>query len=91
MNPILDFENATDHETAVKAMQRAINNGTVWHMQGSMGRAAMDMIRAGDCVLGTKAHRDYWGNIVPSRFDVKPGTVGSLEYQKKVCREREEF
>lgn len=63
-----------------QAMQGLIDNGSVWHLEGSMGRAAMAMIDAGRCVLGEEGHFDYWGNYVPSRTEVKPGTKGSVEY-----------
>ena len=60
-----------------QAMQRAINSGMAWKMQGSYGRAAMDALESGACMLGREAQRDYWGNVIPGRDDVKPGTKGS--------------
>lgn len=60
------------------ALQRMVNAGQ-WSLQGSMGRAMMGAIEAGRCMLGTKRARDYWGNFIPSRDDVKPGTKGSRE------------
>lgn len=80
MHPITQLLGAETRDEQVAAMQEAINNGSVWLMEGSMGRAAMDMLRAGCCMLGEESHRDYWGNRVPSRTEVKPGTVGSREY-----------
>ena len=41
---------------------------------------AMDLIEAGHCVLGEEGHRDYYGNYVPSRYEVEAGTKGSVEY-----------
>jgi len=61
------------------AIQRAINSG-LWGMQGSYGRAMMDAISAGKCLLGESAARDYYGNTIPSRHDVKEGTKGSFEF-----------
>jgi hypothetical protein len=49
-------------------------------MEGHVGRTAMSLIEAGLCVLGEEGHRDYWGNYVPSRHEVEPGTKGSAEY-----------
>jgi hypothetical protein len=66
----------------VEAMQALINNGNAWRMEGAIGRQAMDLIDAGLCVLGETKQTGSYGNIVPSRFDVKPGTKGSLEYQE---------
>jgi len=79
-----------DEDGVVTLFQHLVDNGTVWHMQGSMGRAAMDMIRSGECVLGVKSFRDYWGNVVPSRTDVKPGTLGSVAYAE-ARREHEAY
>ena len=41
------------------------------------------MIEDGQCMLGEEGHRDYWGNYVPSRTEVKAGTKGSPEYMKE--------
>lgn len=62
------------------SLQRAINSGSAWSLQGSYGRTMMDAIEGGRCMLGTKPARDYWGSPIPSRFDVKSGTKGSFEY-----------
>lgn len=64
--------------------QRAINSG-MWGMQGSYGRSMMEAINAGYCLLGPegKDYRDYYGNTIPSRNDVKPGTKGSYEFVVK--------
>jgi hypothetical protein len=61
------------------AIQRAINGG-LWSLQGSYGRQMMEFIEAGLCFLGTNDARDYWGNHIPSRTQVKAGTKGSREY-----------
>ena len=60
-------------------MQRAINGGA-WGLQGSYGRAMMDAISAGLCMLGRDQARDYYGNTIPSRDDVKAGTKGSYQF-----------
>jgi hypothetical protein len=60
-------------------VQRVINNG-MWSLQGSCGRTMMDAIKAGYCMLGTEAARDYYGNGIPSRNDVQPGTKGSYDF-----------
>lgn len=61
------------------AVQRAINSG-MWGLQGSYGRVMMESIEAGYCMLGTKTARDYYGNGIPSRNDVNPGTKGSKDF-----------
>lgn len=63
-------------------LQDLIDTGMAWRLEGAIGRAAMDAIEAGACVLGPVGHRDYWGNYVPSRYEVEPGTKGSAEYAR---------
>ena len=40
----------------------------------------MNLIEQGLCVLGKEGHTDYWGNYVPSRYEVEEGTKGSEQY-----------
>lgn len=63
-----------------QALQRLIDTGQAWSFEGSVGRACMEAIKAGRCVLGLKGHKDYWGNYVPSRNEVEDGSLGSVEY-----------
>ena len=64
------------------AIQRAINSG-MWGLQGSYGRAMMDAISAGLCLLGHNRASDYYGNTIPSRDDVKAGTKGSYDFVRE--------
>lgn len=80
-------EDATREEER-EALQRMISSGAGWSLQGSYGRAMADAIEAGECVLGPSGVRDYWGNYVPSRDEVKPGTKGSILYANRIRRER---
>jgi hypothetical protein len=59
--------------------QKMIENGSIWSFEGSMGRAAMDMLEAGVCFLGENRTRDYYGSTIPSRNDLQAGTKGTLE------------
>ena len=61
------------------SIQRAINSG-MWGLQGSYGRAMMEAIEQGLCLLGRQPARDYYGNRIPSRDEVKAGTKGSYEF-----------
>ena len=61
-------------------IQRLINTGMAWRMEGAIGRECMRAIEAGLAMLGTEAHRDYYGNFVPSRYDVVAGTKGSFDF-----------
>jgi hypothetical protein len=65
---------------SIDDLQELIDSGAAWRLEGGVGRAAMEAIEAGACVLGEVGHRDYWGNYVPSRYEVQPGTKGSIEY-----------
>lgn len=75
----IEYED-TDELEYYSSIQRAINSLTAWKLQGSYGRAMMDAINAGRCLLGTSPTTDYWGNRIPSRYEVKEGTKGSREY-----------
>lgn len=60
-------------------LQDLINVGE-WRLEGYVGRQMMAAIEAGICVLGPRPARDYWGNRIPSRYEIVPGSVGSIEY-----------
>ena len=77
---IIEGEDHATEEEYFLSLQRAINSGTAWAMQGAYGRAMMEAITAGYCMLGRDQARDYYGNTIPSRDDVKQGTKGSYEY-----------
>lgn len=80
-NDVMMVEGADGHEASdareyYGAMQRTINSGT-WGLQGSFGRAMMAAIESGQCLLGREPAHDYYGNRIPGRDEVKPGTKGS--------------
>ena len=64
----------------VTATQESINTGRCWLMEGSVGRFAMGCIESGACVLPDHSQRDYYGNTIPSRDQIKKGEIGSLKY-----------
>ena len=64
----------------LQRLQELIDSGATWRLEGSVGRAAVDAIHAGYLQLGPTGHTDYWGNYVPARHEVAPGTPGSPEY-----------
>lgn len=72
-----------DGELSVESLQELIDTGVAWRLEGSVGRMCMDAIEAGVVMLGEVAHKDYWGNTVPSRYDVVAGSKGSIEYVEK--------
>jgi hypothetical protein len=69
--------------------QGLVNSGQAWKLQGAYGRRAMELIDAGVIMLGTKGHYDYYGNYVPSRYEVKQGTKGSPVYVKLMRKKLE--
>lgn len=77
-------------------MQALIDSGSVWSFEGSYGRHAMDLLRSGACFLPKKPSRDYYGNRIPSRDEVKQGTAGSYQnsveyYQNITIYEQENY
>lgn len=72
-------EDATADEY-LAAMQKLVNTGDAWRMEGSVGRAAMNLIEQGVLMLGETGHHDYYGNYIPSRDEVVSGTKGSRQY-----------
>jgi len=60
-------------------MQQMINTGQAWLMEGHIGRQAMNCLESGACMLPKVPRRDYWGNRVPSRDELKPGTKGTYQ------------
>jgi hypothetical protein len=63
-----------------KELQRQFNSGIGWKFEGSYGRAMMDKLNSGEHMLGRESSRDYYGNKIPSRYEVKSGTKGSFKY-----------
>lgn len=72
-------ENATLEEV-VCTYQHLINTGDAWKLEGFVGRTAMNLIEDGYCCLGENDHRDYYGNHIPSRYQVEAGTKGSVQF-----------
>ena len=81
MQDIYTIEEDTEatEEDYFYSIQRAINSGA-WGLQGSYGRAMMDAIEGGFCLLGKQPARDYYGNRIPSRDEVQEGTKGSYQF-----------
>lgn len=58
------------------ALQALIDGGH-WGLPGRAGRAMMDAINAGDCMLGPVPVRDAYGSPVPARHMIRDGAPGS--------------
>lgn len=78
----MDVYERIDAELEATGLQLLINSGN-WSFEGSVGRAMMRAIEAGHCALGQEPARDYWGNRIPSRSEVQPGTKGSIEFVRE--------
>ncbi len=74
------YDEDVTREEYVEGYQELIDSGMAWRLEGSVGREAMSLIEAGECMLGEEGHCDFYGNYVPSRTEVKAGTKGSPEY-----------
>ncbi len=74
----IDEINRLQEQADVSDLQGCINNGSAWKMEGSVGREAMQALESGECYLPLESFKDYYGNIVPSREDLKGGTKGTL-------------
>lgn len=80
LTDVLTIEQGAESELdSYIAIQRAINGG-LWSLQGSYGRAMMEAIEDGRCMLGQNRARDYYGNFIPARSDVQEGTKGSPSF-----------
>jgi hypothetical protein len=75
-------EDATEDEV-MKLYQDLVDTGMAWQLEGHVGRTATAMIENGQLTLGSEGHRDYYGNYVPSRTEVVPGSKGSIEYVRE--------
>ena len=83
VNTINEATVETSDEEVFGALQRAINSGSAWDMEGSMGRAMMDAINEGFCTLGENdSTRAYGLGHIPSRTQVQAGTKGSEAYAR---------
>jgi hypothetical protein len=65
-------------EYGLTKAQTLLNTGDLWKFEGSVGRSANDMIEAGVLMLPETRRKDYYGNTIPARTDLKDGTKGTL-------------
>lgn len=64
-------------------LQAQINSLSAWRLEGSVGRGLSEALSWGVCVLGFYDTRDYYGNYIPSRDQVKAGTKGSYDFVRE--------
>ena len=63
--------------------QFLINGGHAWRLLGLYGKRAMDMIEWGKCTWGEEPQTGYFGQIFPSKNQIKPMDPGSDEFVAK--------
>ncbi len=90
IDPELEAERDGLNNYPVAFLQNLIDNGEGWQAEGALGRAIVNALEDGRCVLGPVAHHDYHGRVVPARKDVAAGDKGSLEYANRLRAERGE-
>lgn len=78
------WDEDSSEDAQLDALQALVDSGDAWRLEGSIGRSAMAAIDAGLVFLPDVDHRDYYGNRIPRRSVLEPGSKGTLEY----CRAR---
>ena len=76
---VLEYDETASEEDEIRSLQHLVNTGQ-WSWPGRTGRSMMDAIESGLVALGTESATDYYGNRIPSRFEVEAGTKGSVEF-----------
>ena len=61
----------------VNGIQAMINSGDCWKLEGSFGRHVMSLLEIGVCMLPKLPTKDYYGNGIPSRDYLIPGSKGT--------------
>lgn len=74
----IDF--SEEEQEYYSSIQEAINSGVAWRLEGFYGRAMMDAIQSGACMLGKEGAQDYYGSYIPSRDEVEEGSKGSYGF-----------
>lgn len=57
-------------QDVAKLLQRAINDGNPWEMQGSYGRSMMEAVECGECMLGEQPAFNAYGGRIPARSEI---------------------
>jgi len=58
-----------NEEEFIESAQLLIDTGLWLQLQGSTGRICNNLIENGKCHLPENRQRDYYGNVVKSRYD----------------------
>ena len=77
-------------EYGLTPAQNLMDAGDIWKFEGSVGRTASQLLEAGVLVLPEERRSDYYGNVIPARGDLKPGTKGTLQNAQRFWSQVEE-
>ena len=75
---VIEQISAIQRDNDIIDYQNMINDGSIWKMEGAMGRYAMSLLESGECYLPAEPTFDYYGGRIPSRNELKDGTKGTL-------------
>ena len=67
--------------------QRQVNSGDCWCTSGFIGRQAMELLREGYLLASKTPTKAAFGGSMPTRDQVKPGTVGSPHFVRHMMSE----
>ncbi len=56
-----------DNKEELAVLQKMVDSGDIWSLEGYLGRAAMDLIEMGYLHFPDHVTYDYWGNRLPTR------------------------
>jgi len=74
---------AKQKKYGIRSYQVAINNGSAWNQSPKLARRCKKLLESGACILPKKSYNIHFHSVVPSRYEVPRGSVGTLKYAKK--------
>lgn len=76
----LETDDNLEPEEVAQILQRAINDGNAWKMQGSYGRSMKAAIDRGECMLGEQPVETSFGGRIPARSEIQDGAPGTRAF-----------
>tara|TARA_R100000734_G_C3271497_1_gene67352 strand:+ start:339 stop:650 length:312 start_codon:yes stop_codon:yes gene_type:complete len=70
-----------------KIIQDLIDSGEAWKIGGSITQKCKDALQSGACYLPVISHSISIFLVVPSRYEVPKGAVGSIERSKEYWKD----
>lgn len=72
-----------NEEEVIELFQYLINKGYAWNLQEFYASIAISLIESGYCTFGENRTKGYWGQTIPSKYDLKPNTMGTDGFVQK--------